>query len=132
MALQLQHIFAGKRVRTGKPQRNALIQHAAIAIGERQIIGVTRLRQFAQQLAGDLCRLRARDAQNAYAAASGWRRLGNNGIAVAHKFSLATKNTGGRFDRLRIDYFRAGLLPLWIAYAFFLSRLCRPRFSRPR
>ena len=59
-------------------------------------------------LAGNLCRLGARDAQNAYAAASRRCCLGNNGIAVAHKFSLATKNTGGRFDRLRIDYLRAG------------------------
>ena len=49
MALQFQHVFAGKGVRPREPQRDALIEGGARGVAERQIVSVARLRQLAEQ-----------------------------------------------------------------------------------
>jgi hypothetical protein len=42
VALQFQHIFAGERIRPGEEQRDAFVQHQAIGIAERAVMGVAR------------------------------------------------------------------------------------------
>ncbi len=49
VALQFQHVFAGKGVRPREPQRDALIEGGAGSVAERQIVSVARLRQLAEQ-----------------------------------------------------------------------------------
>ncbi|MNV60864.1 hypothetical protein D3C71_1533450 [compost metagenome] len=88
VALQFQHVFAGKRVRARKPQRDALVQSGAFGITERQVIGVTRLRQFAEQGLGYVFGATAGNTQNADAAASRRGGLGYDGIGGAHSDSL--------------------------------------------
>ncbi|MNH25091.1 hypothetical protein D3C79_850590 [compost metagenome] len=83
MALQFQHVFTGKRVWAGEPQSDTLIQSGAFGVAERQIIGVSWLRQFAKQgLCGVFCAT-AGNTQNADAAASRRGGLGYDGIGSA-------------------------------------------------
>ncbi len=89
MALQFQHVFAGKGVRPREPQRNALIQGGACGVAERQIIGVSWLRQLAEQGLGGVFRATTGNTQNADAAASRRSGLGYDGIgSAAHNGSL--------------------------------------------
>ncbi|MNS93903.1 hypothetical protein D3C72_1281010 [compost metagenome] len=88
MALQLQHVFAGKGVRAREPERDALIQRGAVCIFKRQIVGVARLWQFAQHGFCHLARLEAGDTQNAYTTASRWGCLGDDSVVMAHGMSL--------------------------------------------
>ena len=66
MALQLKHIFPGKGVRPGEPQRNPLIQRGTVNVVERQVVGIARLRQLAQHRLRDVARLKAGDTQDAH------------------------------------------------------------------
>ncbi len=88
MSLQLQYVFAGKGVRAGEPQGDALIQRRAVRVVKRQVVGVARFRQLAQHGLRDVAGLVTRDTQNAHTTASRWGCLGDDSVVMAHDMSL--------------------------------------------
>ena len=81
MALQFEHVLAGKRMRRGEIQLDALIDRLPVGSLERGQCCKSRLRLLAAQALGEFGERRARHTHNANAAPA--RRCRNGGYSVA-------------------------------------------------
>ena len=70
MALQLQYVLAGERMRAGEEQQQALVDHFAIVVVPGAVVGVARLGFQAGQADADGARTRAGHAHDADAPAT--------------------------------------------------------------
>src|SRR5690606_19534926 len=80
MALQFQHVFAGKGMRIGEKQSDAFIQYGVIDRGERAVMGIAGFRRNTQRRWRDGKRTLTGYANNTHAAATG--RSGNSSDGV--------------------------------------------------
>ena len=82
MTLQLQHVFAGKGIWAGEPQRNALVQRRTVAVFKWQVIRVARFWQFTQHRFGHLAQVFS--TYEGTVAAGGAPIRGINSIQLMH------------------------------------------------
>src|SRR5690606_10580164 len=80
MALQFQHVFAGKGMRIGEKQSDAFIQNRAVDRAERAVMGIAGFRRNAQYRLRDSKRTLTGNANNPDTTTTG--RSGNSSDAV--------------------------------------------------
>ncbi len=102
VALQLEHLFAGVRVRRGEVQREAVVDHAAARIEEGQVGGMARLERLAADRAHHGAHIGAGDAHDANAATArcgsdgGDRKLGEQSWALLSQNGRGAAHAGGQ------------------------------------
>src|SRR5690606_13994162 len=84
MALQLQHVFAGEGMRTGKEQRQTFVDDVGgIRVMKRGVVCVTGCRLKMQQLLCDGQAKRAGNAHDTHTTSSGWCGYRTDGVVVS-------------------------------------------------
>ncbi len=126
VALQLQHVFAGEAVGGLEQQGDALIQHFALLIPERQIFGVTHSRAFAEYYLGHLFGGGTGDPDYADAATAGGGGLGHDRIC-SHLAWLVCSVIGGHCNKKGGP--KAASFVITGRLAAHQLRECRPFFS---
>ena len=85
MRLQLQHVLTGIAVRTGKEQRQPMIDGLTLRIGKRQVMRLARIRRALDQLLDKRPNPSPRHPNNPHSAASGGSGNGNDGVGVTRQ-----------------------------------------------